>query len=163
MQRLVHKINVQLSLLKTKLTRITVLKWSNLKKSWHQILSCRVFFFNFHQEVNSCLRNAKNQLQLFMCFWRYKKFDRLLKRWVKRFEDNELWIKVENLLLLSKQCEWKRLYFTTLVIVSDKTCKILGKILARSCKIMHYSCRKMQDSSKKSLIRTNLARFLQET
>ena len=38
---------------------------------------------------------------------------------------------------------------STLVILSDKTCKILGKFLARHCKIMHYSCRKN-------------ARFLQE-
>ena len=44
----------------------------------------------------------------------------------------------------------KFVYFiSTLLIVSDKTCKILGRIFPRSCKIMHYSCRKMQDSCKK--------------
>ena len=57
----------------------------------------------------------------------------------------------------------------SLVIVSDKTCKILGKFLARSFKIMHYSCRKMQDSWKKYqfLVRvlkeiSGLMKFLQD-
>ena len=47
----------------------------------------------------------------------------------------------------------------SLVIVSDKTCKILGKFFARSFKIMHYSCRKLQDSWKKYQF---LARVLKE-